>query len=116
MDIYDRIRMLRLERGMTQSELAKKTGYSSKSMIAHIEAGNVNLTTDKIEAFASALGVTPSDLMGWTEEAIDEELYSQLKTRPEVRHLLQIALSMQPSELHALLTMAEVLAYKGAEA
>lgn len=51
---------------MTQSELAKKMGYSEKSMISKIESGKVDLPQSKIVDFAKALNTTPSALMGWT--------------------------------------------------
>lgn len=63
--LYRNIRARRNELGLTQSELAEKLGYADKSMIAKIEAGNIDLSQSKIFAFASALHCTPSALMGW---------------------------------------------------
>lgn len=65
LQLYRNIKNRRLELGLTQSELAKKLGYSDKSMIAKIEKGAVDLPQSKIIAFAEALNVSPSDLMGW---------------------------------------------------
>ena len=39
MTIGDRVRLKRLEKGMTQNELALKLGYKSKTSVAHIENG-----------------------------------------------------------------------------
>lgn len=64
--IYENIKKLRLELGMSQEELARKTGYSDRSSIAKIESGKVDLTNSKIVDFAKALNTTPSALMGWT--------------------------------------------------
>lgn len=66
LDLYSNIKNRRLELGMTQSELAKKMGYSEKSMISKIESGKVDLPQSKIVDFAKALNTTPSALMGWT--------------------------------------------------
>lgn len=72
-DLYKNIRSLRLQQEMSQDTLAKLTGYTSRSSIAKIEKGEVDLPLSKIEAFADALGVEPSELMGdtWGDEIID---------------------------------------------
>lgn len=64
----DRIRKRREELGMTQTELAKKIGYSSYSTIAKIESGDNNLKQSKIKSFADALETTPAYIMGWDEK------------------------------------------------
>ena len=67
MDLYKNIRELREQKKMSQEELARLTGYTSRSSIAKIEKGEVDLTQSKIIAFANALGTTPGKLMGLTE-------------------------------------------------
>lgn len=42
-------------------------GYSDRSSIAKIEAGKVDLSQSKIAALASALNVSPGELMGITD-------------------------------------------------
>ena len=49
---------------MSQTVLADLTGYTDRSSIAKIEAGEVDLTLQKILTFAKALRVSPGDLMG----------------------------------------------------
>lgn len=69
MDIlYKRIRERRESLGMSQEELAIKTGYTSRSSIAKIEKGLVDLQQSKIVAMADALHTTPAYLMGWVDE------------------------------------------------
>lgn len=63
-----RIRRLRLSKAMTQDELAKKVGYTSRSSINKIEKGMVDLPRSKIVELADALDTTASYLMGWEEE------------------------------------------------
>lgn len=65
MNIYDRIKEKRIELGMSQEDLAKKMGYSSRSSIAKVESGLVDISQSKIMAFAKALNTTPSYLMGY---------------------------------------------------
>ena len=57
MTIYERIRMLRESMGMSQEELAHKCGYTGRSMISRIEAGQVDLQVSKLVLIAAALGV-----------------------------------------------------------
>lgn len=62
-----RIKDRRLELSLTQDELAKLTGYTSRSSINKIELGLVDLPQSKIEALARALKTLPTALMGWGE-------------------------------------------------
>lgn len=52
--MYDRIKRLRIEKEMSQEELALKCGYTSRSTINKIEKGERNITGDKIQAIAQA--------------------------------------------------------------
>lgn len=70
-ELYRRIKERRVTLGFSQDELAKKMGYTSRSSIAKIEAGLVDLPQSKIEAFANALGTTPGYLLGWDREPDD---------------------------------------------
>ena len=67
MNIGQRIRQKREELNMTQEELAKKTGYKSRSSINKIESDGRGLPQSKIKIFAEALNTTPSYLIGWDE-------------------------------------------------
>lgn len=70
--MYDRIKRLREEKDISQDELAKRCGYSSRSTISKIEKGERNLTGDKIQILADVLGVKPSYLMdGDAEDNFD---------------------------------------------
>ena len=70
MTIGERIRDRRIELGMTQDELAKKTGYKSRSSINKLESARV-LPSRKIEKMAEALDCRPAYLMGWTDSPMD---------------------------------------------
>lgn len=62
--LYENIRNRRIELELTQDELAKKVGYSDRSMIAKIESGIVDISKNKIMQFAQALDTTSYHLMG----------------------------------------------------
>ena len=68
MKVGERIKLRRIELGLTQEELAQRLGYKSKSSINKIEMGVQDLPQKKISAFAEALDTTPSQLMGWENQ------------------------------------------------
>ena len=72
-ELYKNIKELREQKGLSQEELAKMTGYTNRSSIAKIEKGEVDLTRSKIIAFAQALETTPGELMGWDKTHIFQE-------------------------------------------
>lgn len=62
-----RIKARREELNLSQEELAKKTGYKSRSSINKIELGHQLLTQRKIKAFADALEVSVNYILGIEE-------------------------------------------------
>ena len=66
-EIGNRIKQLRLERDMSQDELAKKSGYGSRSTINKIELGINDVPQSKIKAIAEALNVTVGTILFWDE-------------------------------------------------
>lgn len=77
LDVGGKIKARREELGMTQDELAQKTGYRSRSSINKIEKGGNDLPQSKIAAFAKALGTTPSYLMGWEDLENNGPIYEK---------------------------------------
>lgn len=70
MTIGERIKHLRTERNLSQSELAELVGYSDRTTIAKIESGQRELRQSKIIDFAKALGVDPMYILGIGEKEI----------------------------------------------
>lgn len=66
-EIGNRIKQLRTEKDMSQDELAKKSGYGSRSTINKIELGINDVPQSKIKAIAEALGVSVGTLLCWDE-------------------------------------------------
>lgn len=67
MNIGDRIRLKRNEKGWSQRDLAAKMGYSNHSTVGKVETGKVDLPQSKVVQFAEVLGVSVAYLMGWEE-------------------------------------------------
>ena len=68
MILYERIRELRIEQGMTQDDLAHAMGYKDRSMITKIESGKVDISQKKVDKFAKVLNTSPAYLMGWVDD------------------------------------------------
>ncbi len=66
MTIGDRVKELRLKKGLTQEALAEKLGYKSKSSVAHIENGR-DIPRSMIVQLSEILDTTPAYLMGWED-------------------------------------------------
>ena len=66
--VGERIRFFRIQRGLSQEELAKLCGYTSRSTIARIEKGQNEFPQSKFKELAKALGVTAIDLMGFEDD------------------------------------------------
>lgn len=65
--LYINIRKRREELGMSQRELAAKSGYKDHTTIAKMEKGLVDVTMGRLEMIAAALETTPLKLTGWEE-------------------------------------------------
>lgn len=60
---YEKIRKKRLEKGMSQDELARKAGYSGRSAVSNIEKGRRNISFDAFNSLAKALNCDALSLM-----------------------------------------------------
>ena len=75
MEFKDRLKLKRIENGLTLEELAKRIG-TSKQTIHRYESGVIsNIPSDKIEALAKELKTTPAYLMGWDDAPSSAPLY-----------------------------------------
>ena len=64
MKTHEIIRSLREARGMSQTELATRLGYTDRSSIAKIETGKVDLSQTKLVQLAEVFGVPIHTLLG----------------------------------------------------
>ena len=62
-DFGVRVRAARVAAGLTQLELARAMGYSTRSTISRIESGDNQVPMDRLDALA-ALRTTPAYLLG----------------------------------------------------
>lgn len=69
-----RIAHLRKALGLTQDELSRIVGYTSRSSINKIEKGLVDIPQSKLIEIADALQTTPTYLMGWDDANFASEV------------------------------------------
>lgn len=73
----ERVKNFRKQKGLSQEQLANALGYTSsnaRSAVSKIERGLYDLSAAKIKQLSRALGVSVSELMGWNDETIEEQL------------------------------------------
>lgn len=67
--LYENIKKRREALGMTQRELAEKSGYSDHTTITRMENGKVDVTIKRLKMIANALNTTPLELSGWNDDS-----------------------------------------------
>lgn len=112
MNAYERIKKTRKEKGMTQTELAEKSGYADKSMIARIENGQIDLALSKLDSIANALNVESSYLLGFTDTAMIEDIaesFRQLNDegKEKLRDYANLLASSEAYKKHSTVSMVE---------
>ena len=110
MTLYERIRSLRIEQNMSQTDLALKLGYKDGSMITKIESGKVDISQKKILAFAKALNTTPGYLMGWEDEPPAPP--PDLPKNDEIRLLLRGLNKLTPEQVEQAKDMFRIMFMK----
>jgi len=90
MTVGDRIRLRRIELGMTQEELAKKCGYATRATVCAVESRGDAISTKTVAKFAKVLGVSESYLLGWEENysKINTDLVAEVIDDVEMRDLI----------------------------
>ena len=92
MDIGDKIKQLREQKGMTLEELGNKVGVG-KSTVRKWETGMIaNMRRDKIKKVADALDTSPEYLMGWTVDYTLDDLQATIETSGDRKEALAIKL------------------------
>ena len=70
--LSNNLKKLRRERGMTLDDLARALGTSRQTIHRYENGVIANVPPEKVAKLASALGVSPSSLMGWGSD-VDAE-------------------------------------------
>lgn len=57
------IKILRESVGLSQEELAKKSGFAGRAAISALEKGKTNISVERLQDLAIALGTTPGKML-----------------------------------------------------
>lgn len=123
--LAQRILLERRSLNWNQDELASRAGIS-RSYVSHLERAQIpNPTMDVVEALASALGVQPDYLIGWSDDPAGEDrppnvaegrLVYQVSGPLEYRlaqQLLDLFNEMTPEDQRILIEVAQRIARAG---
>jgi transcriptional regulator with XRE-family HTH domain len=103
----DRLRTAREMRGLSQSQLAEKTGLQP-SAVSHFEQSRRAPSFDNLRRLANALNVTTDYLLGRTDDPA--------MCGPTADKLFRNAEKMSENDLETLIAMAEALTKKSQQA
>lgn len=109
MEIGKRIKARREELGLSQDDLAKMVGYTSRSSIAKVETNANGMVQSKVVAFAKALQTTPAYLMGWVDNEETEKkndtiagIILKLRSDSELLNMIKDICELSPEQQSAV--------------
>lgn len=107
-EFNDRLRKARESLGLTQADLAKKSGLQAAA-ISHFETGHRAPSFENLRKLSDALNVSVDYLLG----RIDEALYGKgLGAAPRAQQLFRHAEKLSDQSFELLESMAKALAEK----
>ena len=113
MSIGEKIRNLRLERGLTHKDLAKFANTSFQTIYKYENDIITNIPLDKIELIAAALEVKPAELLGWNggRETNGDvmALRERLRRQPGMRTLLSATEDATEEEIRQYANLIKAL-------
>ena len=113
MNIGERIRLKRNEKGWSQRELAAKMGYSNHSTVGKVETGKVDLPQSKVVQFADVLNVSVAYLMGWEETQkkndIQTDIVVRMRTDSDFYSVIKGINQLNPEQLASIKQFVDVL-------
>ena len=114
MTVGERIKRLRENKEVSQSELAEKIGTTKQNIYKYENGIVTNIPSDNIEAIAKVLHTTPAFLMGWEANSDDElqEYLEELKNRSELRMLFKLAKNATKEDVEQAVRIIEAIAKK----
>lgn len=118
MNLSEKIRYLRIQKGMTQAELAEKLNTTKQTIGKYENQVVTNLPLNRIQELADALDTTPAYLMGWGEEkpadaSSANELHLPENLSDDKLRAIQFILSHNDDEIKRFMAVGDVMFDKG---
>lgn len=115
-EILKRLQEAQRESGLSYVQLEKRTGLSKSSIQRYISGTTKKVPFSDLEKICRALGCDPVEVLGWSEDPDDAELYDlreQMRRDPEMRNLFDLARRATPSDLRAAAAVLKALEKNG---
>jgi len=83
------LKKLRMDAGLTQSRFAERLGFPYYAVVSQVETGRIRVPTQKLQAWAEAVGVDPTEftkrLLWYYEPELHRLLYERKlrRSRPD---------------------------------
>lgn len=109
--IGERIKTMRLSRGLTQDEVGAQLGVT-RSAVSFWEHGQRTLSSDVINGLADVFNVRPSSIIEDEIPGEDDELYElreSMRRNPNMRVLFSAAKNATPKQLKQAIAVLEAL-------
>lgn len=116
-NVYERVRNARLNRGLSQLELAEKLGLTSKAAVSKIENGKCDISTTKLNDIANILGVSPVWLLTGDEVSSEiknkynelSDITSRMVNDKEFQELIKKIMKLSPAQIKALMELVNTM-------
>lgn len=109
MNIGCRIKKLREQLGIPQTELARMVGITKQSLYKYESSIITNIPSNKIEAIAKKLNTTPAYLMGWVDNEETEkkndtitDIILKLRSDSELLNMVKDICELSPDKRSAV--------------
>lgn len=127
MTIADRIKAKRIEKDLSQTDLALRAGYNNKTAISKLEHAGDDISMKQIRRVATALDVSPAYLMGWEDDKKSDAKQDQIirlaayadmlnalpdKEREQINEITEQLVHLTPDERASVLNLLKVLSPK----
>ena len=120
MTVGERIKLARETKNLSQTDLANACKISKQTLYKYENNIITNIPSDKIEAIANYLSISPAYLMGWetdnkdtnnklTEDEELQEYLEELKNRSEMRMLFSLAKGATKEDVEKAVKIIEAL-------
>lgn len=102
----ERLRNRRIEKKMTQDELAKKLGMG-RSNVGHMENGRTIPTADVLQKIADVLDVTIDFLLGRVENKYPNKYKDMPQNEPGIQIIMRAKDELSPKAYEKLIQLTE---------